>query len=121
MKTINQVKQHIAEAERYYLTAKGERAELPPPVFKGKPKEQKALLKQCLMYLETNPSADFVVAQLDMVDKEIDVINNNYKLFNPKEIKFKSETAKRRYYNRIFGLTRLKNQAITLKYLLKEL
>lgn len=43
MKTINQVKQHIAEAERYYLTAKGERAELPPPGFQGKAKRAKGI------------------------------------------------------------------------------
>lgn len=79
-------------------------------------------LNLCLRYLETNPSEEFIENQLAETTHVISVIDNCYVDFlestkYDRSKKFKSEIAKRRYYNKINDRPRLVKQSETLKYL----
>lgn len=82
-------------------------------------------LNLCLRYLETNPSEEFITDQLTETTRVISIIDNRYVDFLESikydcSKKFKSEIAKRRYYNKINDRPRLVRQSETLKYLLKS-
>lgn len=70
--------------------------------------------RQAIMYLDTNPTEDFVKKQLQDCINERDAINGHEKFFHSKKI----ESERRTEYKNKSGLDVIENQIKFLTYLL---
>lgn len=85
-------------------------AEKDKPLFK-----RLQFLKVCKMYLETNPSEDFIKKEKSRLSKRIQLLRDGYsgyKAKDPDPKKWKSE------YNKATGLNQLNVQLRTINFLL---
>lgn len=121
MKTQDQITTDIARLQAWQYLSIKDRKKSPPPVVGVRSKELHCFLTKCLHYVQTNPDIKIVETQLVMVEKEIAIIKSRYRFFDPKEIKFKNERAKRAYFfNKLHEMQKLKAQQKAMRYLLDK-
>lgn len=76
------------------------------------------LIDLCVRYIETGPSEELLTQQLETLTREIAILDGRYKLWDvPNDRNFKSEAAKRTFYNKETGITSRKQRVQTLRYL----
>lgn len=73
-------------------------------------------LKSCLYYLETNPTADFIQKQYDIVLKQLHIIDNGYAEWRKNQPPFKAVT--QQTYKTEMNYSGLNKQKDTLDFLL---
>lgn len=115
MKTLESVKSEIESLQKEAAT------EGMLPRFIKKIEKKVKLLYQCQLYLETNPTKEFIEKQKADTSKKIKVINDGYKDWlnnNAKEADgCKNPKSK---YQTYMGLKNIKAQYLTLSYLLSK-
>lgn len=77
------------------------------------------LIDLCVRYIETGPTKELARAQIEKLSREVDVLCSRYAQWDaPSDRDFKSDSARRVFYDKSVGITHRKQQLQTLKYLL---
>ena len=112
MKTIKQLREDIAE-----ITNTIEKTDLTVSV-ENRLRKRILFLRHCIMYLETKPDRDFLVKNMEGLEKFINakmeqlVIPNEDKLTRPQISKIKKD------YEEMFAIPKMREQVKAIRFLL---
>jgi len=85
-------------------------------------KKKYSFLKMCKMYLESNPTEEYLLKEKEKLNARINAINSGYipdqRLIDA-GLK-KEERKERADYNKIMGITKTRNQLQAIKFLLSN-
>lgn len=114
MRTVKQVKDEIKEIEHRLQTEELKKA------VNTKLRKRIQYLRHCIMYIETNPSPQFIKDEIKKVETKIDLRMNQFVLDGIEQMP-KSVVAKlRREHEKMYEIPKLKEQVKTMKYILKN-
>lgn len=85
-------------------------------------KTELCFLRKVLMYLDTNPSESFIASELTRKQGSLDTINDSFEVWvkhNPDKIVNIKPAQQRSKYNTEMGVSKIKKQIKTLKFILK--
>lgn len=112
MRTIEAIRKEIQEEEKFAATPNATKRQM------EKSAKRIENLRACILYLETNPTEQFMNKQLTQLKKNVDVINSGFGAWrrnNPKDAEVSNPKSK---YETMMGMKTIKAQIKNLNYLL---
>lgn len=112
MKTIQEIQKEIVDIEKFCATDRATKRQM----ASGAKRIEN--LRSCIMYLETNPSQEFMLKQLAQLKDKVSIINSGFsswKSNNPKDAEVNNPKSK---YETMMGLKTIKSQIKNLNYMI---
>lgn len=113
MRSIKSVEKEIREIERENFSKQKKS-------YKSKQLKRLSFLRTCNMYLESNPSVDFINQEIKRISSRIELLEKGFDVW--KELPRKKVVSDRgliTFYRKEMGIPNLKIQLSTLKFILK--
>ena len=114
MRTIKQVNEEIKEIENRLNTEELKKA------VSTKLRKRILLLRQCAMYIETNPSPQYMKDEIKKIETKISLRLENFTLEGVGAMPKSLANKLRREFEKEYDIPKLRQQVKTIRYILSE-